>query len=67
MNRYTCSRTEKLTDENEKQIIKLEEKVRKIRIKLDSLDSELRSYLEDTISELLNISINVSISSFFTG
>ena len=37
MNRYTCSRTEKLTDENEKQIIKLEEKERKIRIKLDSL------------------------------
>ena len=55
MNRYTCSWTEKQTEKNGKEIIKLEEKVRKIRIKLDSLDSELRSYLEDTISELTSI------------
>jgi len=55
MNRYMWSWTEKQTEKNGKEIIKLEEKVRKIRIKLDRLDSELRSYLEDTISELTSI------------
>ena len=55
MNRYTCSWTEKQTEKNGKEIIKLEEKVRKIRIKLDRLDSELRSYLEDKITELTSI------------
>ena len=55
MNRYVWSWTEKQTEKNGKAIIKLEEKVRKISSTLDKLDSELRSYLEDTISELTAI------------
>ena len=55
MNRYVTSYTEKKARDNEKSIIELETKLLNLNSRFNKLDSEIRSYVEDKITQLTSI------------